>query len=75
MMSKINKNLVIAVFFIFSIFLSGCQNKELQKDDSGIGIIEGKTQDSSAAIDDNLEKEFDDNLDSALNDLEEIENI
>ena len=74
-MSKINKNLVIAVFFIFSIFLSGCQNKELQKDDSGIGIIEGKTQDSSAAIDDNLEKEFDDNLDSALNDLEEIENI
>ena len=74
-MNNTNKNLIVAVFFIFSIVLSGCQNKELQKDDSGIGIIEGKTQDSSAAIDDNLEKEFDDNLDSALNDLEEIENI
>ncbi len=75
MMSKINKKLVIAVFFIFSIVLSGCQNEKLQKEDSGIGIIEGKTQESGAAVDTDLEKEFDDDLNQSLSELEEIENI
>ena len=38
-------------------------------------IIEDKNQKSDAAIDEDLEKEFDDGLDQYLNDLEEIENI
>ena len=69
------KTYAIFVILIISIVLSGCRNEVLEKENDEIKIIEGADQIPDIAIDENIEKEFDDNLDQALDELEEIENI
>ena len=57
---------------IIIVFLIGCQQKvqeEITEPLEPIKIVEEET------IDEELEKEFNDNLDDALRELEEIENI
>lgn len=70
----LNKHFFISfVILIFTIFLIGCQQQiqeetKIQESET-IEIVDEKM------IDEELEKEFDDDLDEALQELEEIENI
>ena len=70
---KVSNNFsILFSLIIIIIFLIGCQQKvqgEITEPPEPIKIVEDKT------IDEELEKEFNDNLDDALQELEEIENI
>lgn len=68
-----NKKIIIAIVLIFAIILFGCQDKELKDDE--LNMFEDADKKSDAAIDGDIEKEFEDNLDEAIKELEEIENI
>jgi len=58
--------------FLFMIFLIGCQQaQEVSEQEPNIEIIDENIN----RIDEELEKEFDDGLDEALKELEEVENI
>ena len=61
------------VILILLIFLIGCQQQIQEK----ITVQEPETAEivEEEIIDEELEKEFDDNLDEALKELEEIEDI
>ena len=74
-MNKEIKSLAMAMFLIVSIVLSGCQKNELEKKNDTIKIIEDGNQKSVADTDQNLEKEFNDSLDQALDELDQTENI
>lgn len=69
-----NKKIIVAAFLILSIFLSSCQYKEQPADSNGIKIVDKEAQ-SDENINDGLEKELEDDLDKALEELEEIEDI
>jgi len=69
------KQYAMAVILVFSIVLSGCQNKALEEGTNDMKIIEDGTQKADAITDKDIENEFDDNLDQALTELEETENI
>ena len=61
----LNRKLLLVVFVIFLI---GCQQYVEEQEDT-IEIVGGEQ------IIEEIEEEFDDNLDDALKELEEIENI
>lgn len=69
-----NKKIIVAAFLILSISLSSCQYKEHPTDSNGIKIVDKEAQ-SDENINDELEKELEDDLDEALRELEEVENI
>ena len=63
---------------IFIIFLLGCQQVQeiSEQEPSGIEVSTEKgIEETADTIDEELEKEFDDGLDEALQELEEIEDI
>ena len=69
-------NLIIVLLFIF--FLIGCQqvSEVSEQEPSGIEIsTEESIEETADIINEELEKEFDDGLDEALKELEEVENI
>ena len=70
---KVSNNFsILFSLIIIIVFLIGCQQKvqeEITEPLEPIKIVEEET------IDEELEKEFNDNLDDALRELEEIENI
>jgi len=69
---KFNNYLFILLFLI--IFLLGCQQiQEVSEQESDTIEISGERV--VGTIDEELEKEFDDGLDEALQELEEIEDI
>ena len=66
---------IIIVLLIIGILLFGCQYNKLS-DDKAIELSDSTEQKvDQAKIDEVLEKEFEDNLDEALNELEEVEKI
>ena len=69
------KQYAMGVILVFSIVLSGCQNEALEEGTNDMKIIEDGTQKADAITDKDIENEFDDNLDQALTELEETENI
>jgi len=71
---KINNYMFILFIILIISFLLGCQQvQEVSEQESD--TIEISTEDDVETIDEELEKEFDDNLDEALQELEEVENI
>ena len=62
----INKK-IIFVFFV--IFLVGCQQSAEVSEEPSIEIISGEP------IIEQIDEDFDDNLDEALQELEDVENI
>ena len=70
---RINRFFVLFVMFAFVVFLIGCQQqtKENKEISDSIKIV-NETQKPAA---DGIEKEFNDSLDAALGELEDIENI
>ncbi|MEK6948754.1 MAG: hypothetical protein AABX34_00935 [Nanoarchaeota archaeon] len=69
-----DKKIIAAAFLILSIFLSSCQYKEQPTDSNAMEITDKEAQ-SDENIGDELEKELEDDLDKALEELEEIEKI
>jgi len=70
---KFNNYIFILFIMIFINFLFGCQQvQEVSEQESDIEVI---SEENVEPIDEELEKEFDDGLDEALQELEEIENI
>jgi len=75
MNNKIDK-LIIITFLILIIFLASCTNQETKVFEQIKTIEKEKqSQDNAAGIDEELEKEFNDNLEQALNELEEVGGI
>jgi len=62
------------ILLIFIIFLLGCQQVQ-EVSEQETDIIEISSEKVVGTIYEELEKEFDDGLDEALAELEEVENI
>jgi len=73
---KLNNYILILFTILFINILMGCQQvPEVLEQESNIEIVSEDVEERVEAIDDELEKEFDDGLDEALAELEEIKNI
>ena len=70
-----NKKYFAALFLIFLMLLASCQYKSLSKEKDSIKTVGKTDQKPEAAVDEGIEKEFDDGLNAALQELEEAEKI